>query len=184
MKDNHKQMPPPLHIVYNSMDDQELGEGTIRLPPGGRLCFNQPDVNQDQNYSSVVLDRRLGCLCPWPGVGGTDAAQHSLDHQRRQRPTSWLLRRHVRRHAEPRSLCKAQPALHQGQLDRAGLRPGPHDDHLRHLSTGHRRGAYAQHDPPAGRLQNVPRLPPATRLLLHKQFQGGLQPGKGRRGLE
>ena len=80
--------------------------------------------------------------------------------------------------------AKRSSALYQGQFNRAGLRPSPHNDHLRHLPTGHRLGAYAQHDPPAGQLQNVPRLPPRTRLLLHKQFQGGLQPGKGRRGLE
>ncbi len=144
MKDNHKQMPPPLHIVYNSMDDQELGEGTIRLPPGGRLCFNQADVNQDQNYSSVVLDRRLGCLCPWPGVGRADVAQHSLDHQRRQRSGTGLLRRRLRNHATHRRSGRKEQPISSLLVERSRLCSSPNNDHHWSLPAGDRSRAHAE----------------------------------------
>ena len=57
----------------------------------------------------------------------TVAAQHPLDHQRGQRPSPGLLRRHVRDDAEPRRLAAREPdaTCTAGRTRPSAPRPGP-----------------------------------------------------------
>ena len=66
-------------------------------------------------------------------------------------------------HAEPRPAGRPGHALSPRLVQRAGLRPGPHDDHHRRLSDQHRRRAHAERGADAAVHEDVSAVPPRAR---------------------
>ena len=130
--------------------------------------------------ASIVL---LGLLSELAFGRRGRTAQYPVDHLRRHGARTGLLRRHVRQDAESGRIGQTQLALPDRLVERAGVRSGPHHDHLGRVSDQHGRRAHAERSPHAGVHEDVSAIPPRTRLLLHEQQQRGLQPDPARPGV-
>ena len=141
----------------------------------------EPDFSVERAEPLLCSDTQPppGKLCPCRRA----PAQHPVDRLRGHQSAAWLLRRHVRRDAQPGPVRATGPALSELLVHRPGLRAGPHHDHHRRLSHQHRRRAHAQRGGDAGLDEDVSAASARARLLLHQQQQGGLQPDQARQGV-